>query len=190
MTAEDVLIVLPLFTLRLNGALVIGQDRCHRDYLSSRPDALSMVAKYSATVVTTAPPVYTAWLAQPGLDARLSRVRLLISGAAPLSGRIFSELLELGGLPVWEGYGMTEASPVITSTLVSGRAKPGSVGVPLPGIDLKICDEAGNEVDDGDPGEVVIRGDNLLSGIGRPRRRSRRRRLVADLGCCDPRPRG
>ena len=74
-------------------------------------DALSMVAKYSATVVTTAPPVYTAWLAQSGLDARLSRVRLLISGAAPLSGRIFSELLELGGLPVWEGYGMTVARP-------------------------------------------------------------------------------
>jgi len=169
MTAEDVvLIVLPLFhSYALNGALGLVAKTGATAVITSRfeaADALSMVAKYSATVVTTAPPVYTAWLAQPGLDARLSRVRLLISGAAPLSGRIFSELLELGGLPVWEGYGMTEASPVITSTLVSGRAKPGSVGVPLPGIELKICDEAGNEVDDGDPGEVVIRGGNLFSG--------------------------
>lgn len=169
MTAQDVvLIVLPLFhSYALNGALGLVAKTGATAVITSRfeaSDALSMVGKYAATVVTTAPPVYTAWLGQAGLDSRLARVRLLISGAAPLSGRIFSELLQVGGLPVWEGYGMTEASPVITSTLVSGRAKPGSVGVPLPGIELKLCDEGGHEVDDGDPGEVVIRGANLFSG--------------------------
>ena len=59
---------------------------------------------------------------------------------------------------------MTEAGPVLTSTAASGRPIPGSVGRPLPGIDLELRDEHGEVVDDGDPGEVVVRGANLFSG--------------------------
>ena len=64
-----------------------------------------------------------------------------------------------------EGYGLTETAPVLTTTLASrGRRKPGSVGRPLPGVDLRLVDEDGHEVEEGDPGEVVVRGPMLFSG--------------------------
>jgi long-chain acyl-CoA synthetase len=59
---------------------------------------------------------------------------------------------------------MTECSPVITASLVSGQPKAGFVGQPLPGIDLELRDEAGDVVEDGDPGEIFVRGANLFSG--------------------------
>jgi long-chain acyl-CoA synthetase len=75
------------------------------------------------------------------------------------------------GVTVWEGYGLTEASPVVTSTLAGGRAKPECIGEPLPGIDLELRDTA-DILDDqprdrsGEegPGEIWIRGANLFSG--------------------------
>lgn len=59
---------------------------------------------------------------------------------------------------------MTEASPVISAALVSGVSKPGSVGKPLPGVEVKLVDESGEDVADGDPGEILVRGANLFSG--------------------------
>ena len=78
------------------------------------------------------------------------------------------------GFDLYEGYGMTEASPVITVTRPGDKVVPGSVGRPLPGIELRLDDESGRaeeveEEDDdggseGDPGEIVVRGANLFSG--------------------------
>ena len=59
---------------------------------------------------------------------------------------------------------MTEASPVISSTLVTGTPKPGSVGHSIPGVEVRLIDERGHEVDEGDPGEIHVRGANLFSG--------------------------
>jgi long-chain acyl-CoA synthetase len=107
--------------------------------------------------------MYIAWSAMPDLAQRLSTVRMLTSGAAPLPPAIF-EQFKTAGLTIWEGYGMTEAAPVISYALVSGVAKSGSVGKPLPGVQVKLVDESGDEVDDGDPGEILVRGPNLFSG--------------------------
>jgi long-chain acyl-CoA synthetase len=65
------------------------------------------------------------------------------------------------GKPVWQGYGLTEAAPVVSASM---RSIPGSVGAPLPGIEIKLLDPAGAPVTDGDPGELWIRGANLFSG--------------------------
>ena len=62
------------------------------------------------------------------------------------------------------GYGLTEAAPVVTSTLCSRTPKPGSVGAALPGIELRLVDEAGHAPDGADPGEILVRGANLFSG--------------------------
>lgn len=166
---EDVLLlILPLFHVyALNGGLGLLAKVGATAVLTDRFDpqlTLDMVRKYHVSVVATAPPVYQAWLEVDGLADRLAGVRLLVSGAAPLSEQVLGAFTEAAGKPVWEGYGMTEASPVITSTLVTGEPRPGSVGAPLPGVELKLVDEGGGEVDEGDPGEVVIRGANLFSG--------------------------
>ena len=68
------------------------------------------------------------------------------------------------GRPVYEGYGLTETAPVVSSTLASAEVKAGSIGRPVPGVEVRLVDEAGTEVAEDDPGEIVVRGANLFSG--------------------------
>jgi long-chain acyl-CoA synthetase len=68
------------------------------------------------------------------------------------------------GRPIYEGYGLTETAPVVASTLASERVKAGSIGRPVPRVELRLVDEDGTEVTDEDPGEIVVRGPNLFSG--------------------------
>ena len=67
-------------------------------------------------------------------------------------------------IPVHQGYGLTEASPIVTSTLCSEVLQNGSVGAALPGIEIKLLDEFGQEPEGDDPGEIWIRGANMFSG--------------------------
>lgn len=169
MVADDnVLVLLPLFhSYGLNAVLGMAALTGATIVLGGRTnpgEALSLIRTHRATVVATAPPMYQAWSSEADIVEALRGVRLLISGAAPLSAETFRVFTEVAGVPVWEGYGMTEASPVITSTLVSGRPKPGCVGQPLPGVEVELRDPDSGVVDEGDPGEVIIRGANLFSG--------------------------
>lgn len=167
-SADTVLVLLPLFhSYALNAVLGMAAFTGATVVLGARSgpeEALRLVRTHRATVVVTAPPMYRAWASIADLAEALRGVRLLISGAAPLSEEVFRVFEQIAGAPVWEGYGMTEASPVITSALASGRPKPGAVGQPVPGVELQLRDADGEPVDDGDPGEVVIRGANLFSG--------------------------
>jgi long-chain acyl-CoA synthetase len=88
----------------------------------------------------------------------------MFSGAASLPAEVLAQVVAATGRPVYEGYGLTEAAPGVSSTFVSGAAKPGSVGRPFPGVELRLVDEDGGEADPGDPGEIWIRGPNLFSG--------------------------
>ena len=165
---DVVLLLLPLFhSYALNAVLGMLAKNGAAAVLSDQMDpvaALELVSRHGVTVVATAPPVYQAWSEVPGVGEALAGVRMLVSGAAPLTRELHEAVTAATGLPVWEGYGMSEASPVVTSTIVSGRPKPGSVGQALPGVEVKLCDEQGHEVDERDPGEVVVRGPNLFSG--------------------------
>ena len=117
------------------------------------------------TVVLGAPPMYVAWLQSGLLDtADLSTVRLAISGAAPLPVPIIHSFYELTGLTIEEGYGLTEASPSVTATSMSPVPIPGSVGQPLPGVELRLVDANGRDVGQGDDGEVWVRGPNVFQG--------------------------
>ena len=113
-----------------------------------------------------------------GLTEALQGVRLLISGASPLPVSVMEHFHARTGKPIWEGYRMTECSPVITASLVSGRPKPGSVGQPLPGIEVELRDEDGQVVEDGDPGEIFVRGENVFTGYWPDGSEARRTGLV------------
>jgi long-chain acyl-CoA synthetase len=125
--------------------------------------------------------MYVEFAALPAgeLGEGLSTVRRLTSGAAPLPAKVLATIREATGLGVFEGYGLTECAPVVTSTLVTGYPKPGSVGAPLPGIELRLVDsdgradpitldpeDSGDTFDEegGGTGLVSIRGANLFSG--------------------------
>ncbi len=115
-------------------------------------------------MVPVAPPVFAYWRDVDGLKERLGPVRLILSGSAPLSPELGAEFSELAGIPIHQGYGLTEASPVVTSTLCSKELQPGSVGAALPGIEIRLVDETGRPPEGEDPGEIQIRGANLFSG--------------------------
>lgn len=126
---------------------------------------LEVIARHGVTVVLGAPPMYVAWL-ESGLleDADTSTVRLAVSGAAPLGIPTLERFAAASGVTIEEGYGLTEASPSVAATSMAAAPTPGSVGLPLPGIELRIVDAEGRDVEDGDPGEVWVRGPNVFQG--------------------------
>jgi long-chain acyl-CoA synthetase len=166
---EDVvLVVLPMFHVYgLNTALGLAVAAGATIVLSDRFDpreSLDLIAGRGVTTIAGAPAMYQAWCATPGLRESLSTVRLLSSGGAPLPPRVFDTFEELTGLKIYEGYGMTETGPVVSTTLVSGEPKAGSVGQALPGLEVRITDEDGSLVDEGDPGELWVRGPSVFDG--------------------------
>lgn len=166
--SDIVLVVLPMFHVYgLNTVLGLAMAVGATCILVDRFDpveSLQVIASESVTTVAGAPGMYQAWCATPGLREAMATVRLLSSGGSPLPVRVFTEFAELSGLEIFEGYGMTETAPVVATTLVSGVPKAGSVGRPLPGLDIRLVDESGVEVDDGDPGEVWVRGASVFLG--------------------------
>jgi long-chain acyl-CoA synthetase len=167
--AEDdvVLLVLPLFHIYgLNTALGMVAATGATGVLVERFDAVAtaaVVRDENVTNVPGAPPMYVGWTAAEQLEA-LRGVRLLASGASPLPPAVQEQVRTTSGRTVHEGYGLTETSPVVTSTLASAEAKPGSIGRPVPGVEVRLVDEDGSPAADGDPGEVLVRGANLFSG--------------------------
>lgn len=167
--ADDVvLVVLPLFHVYgLNTVLGVAVAVGATCVLSDRfdpVDTLALVARERVTTIGGAPAMYVAWCATPGLAEGMVSVRLLTSGGAPLPVAVFQRFAEITGKEIFEGYGMTETAPVVATTMVSGRPKPGSVGRPLPGVEVRLVDEDGEEVDEGDPGEVCVRGPSVFRG--------------------------
>ena len=166
---DDVVLgVLPLFHVYGLNAVLGGVLR-HRAklVLADRFDpqgTLDLIEDEACSVVPVAPPVFAHWQDLDRLEERLGPVRLVLSGSAPLSPELVERFAERTGIPVHQGYGLTEAAPVVTSTLCSERIQPGSVGAALPGIGLRLVDEAGRPPEGEDPGEIQISGENLFSG--------------------------
>ena len=127
-------------------------------------ESLAVVEREQVSVLPVAPAVLSAWLRVADLQARLGSARLVLSGSAALPKELSQSFREATGLEVHEGYGLTEAAPVVTSTLCTGRRKPGSVGTALPGISVRLVDDSGRAPDGGDPGEIVLAGENLFGG--------------------------
>ena len=164
---DMLLLVLPLFHVYgLNSGLGMVAWAGASAVLADRfdpADTLALMARHRVTNVPGVPAMYHAWADQPGVQDGFASVRLAMSGAAPLPVGTLRRFAELG-VQIFEGYGLTETAPVLTSTMVGGVAKPGSVGRAIPGVELRLCDEDGEQVEEDDPGEIVVRGPNLFSG--------------------------
>ncbi len=168
---EDVvLLVLPLAHIySLNGTLGAVVRQAATAVLVERFDmdaTLRLVREHGVTNIPAAPPIWAAWSKRADLATELAGVRMLFSGSAALPVEVQERILDATGRHIHEGYGLTEAAPGVSSTLVTGSVKPGSVGQPFPGVEVRLVDEAGVDVnaDDGDTGEIWIRGANLFSG--------------------------
>lgn len=125
---------------------------------------LDLIEDEAVSVLPIAPPVFAHWRGVEDLADRLGPVRLVLSGSAPLPSEVIEEFVALTAIPVHQGYGLTEASPVVTSTLCSQSQQYGSVGAALPGIEIRLVDETYHLIESEDPGEIQIKGANLFSG--------------------------
>jgi long-chain acyl-CoA synthetase len=168
--AEDdvVLLMLPLYhVFGLNSGLGMVAAAGATGVLIERFDpsqTLDDIVRQGVSVVLGAPPVYIAWSLLEQVSESFAGVRLAVSGAAPLAPEVVRRVLDLTGRYVFEGYGLTEASPTVSSTLMSEVPRPGSVGRPVPGVEVRLVDSEGVPVDADDPGEIEMRGANLFSG--------------------------
>lgn len=144
------------------GACVALEDRF------DAADAIAVIKALGVTVVAGVPTMYSDWLALDEAVApadAFAAVRLAVSGAAPLPAEVASAFESRFGVVLHQGYGLTEASPIVTTTaLASGSPRPGSIGPPLPGVEVRLVDGDASEVLVGDPGEVVVRGPNVFAG--------------------------
>jgi long-chain acyl-CoA synthetase len=123
------------------------------------------VTAHSVTVVAGVPSMYAGWLATDLPDERFRSVRLAVSGAAALPEEIAKGFTDRYGVDVHQGYGLTEASPIVTTTaLMPGTPKPGSIGPSLPGVTVRLVDDHGEEALVGDPGEIWVQGPNVFPG--------------------------
>jgi long-chain acyl-CoA synthetase len=155
------LTVCVLLPLAVGGSIVLVKS------LNPPKNILHEIIRHGATVLPAIPQLFRA-LAHVPLPEGLS-LRLCISGAAPLPLEILAEFSRRYPVPLIEGYGLSEASPVVSINPIRGGAKPGSIGRPIANVEVSIRDENGVELGPNQTGEVCVRGGNVMLGYwGRP----------------------
>ena len=171
-TSGDVALgLIPLFHIfGLNAVLGLAMSVGASVVLVERFDpaaALALLAEQRITVVSGVPTMWRAWADLPPAGAGepnpMASVRLGVSGAAALDPELRRAIGARYGLVLAEGYGLTEASPAVTSG-VGHQAPDGSIGVPLPGLLVRLIDRFGEDALVGDPGEIWVKGPNVFRG--------------------------
>lgn len=160
--------VLPLFHIfGLNVVLGTALAAGACVVLVQRFDPVTAVETFrerGVTVVPGAPGMWVALAQLPGLTAAdFAGVRLALTGASKMPEDVAIAMRDKFNVLVQEGYGLTEASPVVT-TSIGAQWRPGSIGVPLKGIEIRLVDEDGSDAREGDSGELWVRGENVFVG--------------------------
>ncbi len=121
-----------------------------------------------STTIMGVPTYYSRLLDSPKLTKKMfENMRLIISGSAPLTKEVSDQFFHKTGKRILERYGMTETN-MISSNLYKGERKAGTVGLPLPGVEVRVCTpETGKHLLDGQVGEIEVRGKNVFSGYWR-----------------------
>jgi long-chain acyl-CoA synthetase len=127
--------------------------------------ALSLVERDRVTVFEGVPTMFAAMLHQPDRgDVDMSSLRLCVSGGSAMPVEVMRSFEETFGCIVLEGYGLSETSPVASFNHPHAERKPGSIGTPIRGVELRLVDDDGKDVAPGDVGEIAIRGENVMRG--------------------------
>jgi len=169
--AERMVAVLPFFhvfamTVVMNLGLAAGAELILLPRFNLK-QFLDTVQRTRPTLLPGVPTLYKAICSAPGIERYdLSSIRYCLSGGAPLPAEVKQEFEALTGCTLVEGYGLSEASPVVTVNPLTGPGKPGSVGLPLPGtvIEIHSVIEPEQRLAPGELGEVWVRGPQVMPG--------------------------
>ena len=168
--AGDVLLhMLPIFHVHglfvaIHGALLSGSTMIWRARFDAK-EAIQLLPR--ATVFMGVPTMYVRLLDEPGFDADACRnMRLFVSGSAPLLPDTFRQFEARTGQRILERYGMSETI-MLTSNSYDGNRVAGTVGLPLPGVEVRVVDEQGRGCASGAIGAIQVRGPNVFGGYWR-----------------------
>jgi long-chain acyl-CoA synthetase len=167
---EDVLLgALPLFhsfgqSCTMNSAVSVGATVTMIPRFDPEK-ALEMLSRDQVTVFLGVPTMYNAMLHAKNADtADASTLRLCMSGGAAIPVELIRGFEAKFDCAILEGYGLSETSPVASFNHPDRERKPGSIGTPIEGVEMQVWDEQGNELPQGEVGEIVIRGHNVMKG--------------------------
>jgi long-chain acyl-CoA synthetase len=127
--------------------------------------ALRILERDRVTIFEGVPTMFSALLHHPDKDKiDASSLRVCVSGGSALPVEVLRAFEEQFGCKVLEGYGLSETSPVASFNHPDRPQKPGSIGTPLNGVEMKVVDDDGHDLPSGEVGEIVIRGHNVMKG--------------------------
>lgn len=165
--ADRFAVLLPMFhsymlTVGMLLPLLVGGSMVLVKSLHPPRAALQEIFQRETTVLPGIPQFYRSMVHAP-IQPPLP-LRYCVSGAAPLPAQVLKEFEEKFKIPLIEGYGLSEASPVVTKNPLDGRRKAGSIGLPIPNVEVSIQNEEGRELGPNETGEVCVRGGNVMQG--------------------------
>jgi long-chain acyl-CoA synthetase len=165
--ADRFAVLLPMFhsymlTVGMLLPLIVGGSIVLIKSLHPPRAALQEIFQRKTSVLPAIPQFYRSMVSAP-IQAPVP-LRYCICGAAPLPAQVLKEFEEKFHIPLIEGYGLSEASPVVTKNPLDGRRKAGSIGLPIPHVEVSIQDESGVELGPNEIGEVCVRGGNVMMG--------------------------
>jgi long-chain acyl-CoA synthetase len=167
---EDVeLGALPLFhsfgqTCNMNGAIAVGAMMTQLPRFD--PDkALEIIERDKVTIFQGVPTMYNAMLhSDKREEFDTSSLRMCMSGGSAMLAELMRKFEEAFDCKILEGYGLSETSPVASFNHPDRERKAGSIGTPIEGVEMKVVDDDGNDVEQGEVGEIVIKGHNVMKG--------------------------
>jgi len=163
-------VLLPLFhsymlTVGMLLPLLVGGSMVLIKSLHPVRNVLQEICQRQATVLPAIPQFYRSIVNAP-VPGKLP-IRLFVSGAAPLPAQILKDFEAKFHIPLIEGYGLSEASPVVTKNPLDSARKPGSIGLPIPQVEVTIQDDQGKQLGPNEIGELCVRGGNVMQGYWR-----------------------
>jgi long-chain acyl-CoA synthetase len=139
------------------GCSIVMMDRLTMDGF------FGAIEKEKITYIAAVPRLFIGMIfSEKASKYDLSSLKICVTGGAPIPVDFIPVFEKKFGVRIYEGYGLTEASPVCSLNRFDAFAKPGSIGTPLPGIDIKIVNDTGRELPRNETGEVIVRGDNVM----------------------------
>lgn len=129
------------------------------------PGFIKTLSQRPFTVIAGLNTLFNAMMNHPGFTKLdFSRLKITVAGGMALQKPVAERWMSLTKTPIVEGYGLTETSPVASCNPVDGTDKVGSIGLPLPSTEMKLCDDNGQEVKQGESGEIWIKGPQVMKG--------------------------
>ena len=127
--------------------------------------ALSVIERDGVTIFEGVPTMFAGMLHSEDAGAHdVSSLRLCVSGGSAMPVEVMRSFEETFGCIVLEGYGLSETSPVASFNHPHAERRPGSIGTPIAGVEMRLVDDDGKDVGDGEVGEIAIRGENVMKG--------------------------